>query len=715
MRSVFFLNLCFLCFGAFAQNVWQHKHPVLGHHKLHAVDVINETTAYVVGAYGMMYKTVDRGNTWTNIASLNFNNDFNHIHFPSEKIGYASARDGGIHKTEDGGRSWYIISSDFLANPVAMYFIDETTGYVFDTFGGAFKSSNGGRTWLLEDRSNNRPVRGLVFVTSNVAYGVGLSGLIVRTSNGGGSWTNLSSGIQSNLYAVDFLNFNIGVAVGQGVIARTTNGGQSWTTYTNLTDVTLRDVKFINNDTVICVGDMGTILVSYDRGESWSKLDSGVLYELHGIDSHGDFITVVGGKSGYGAILTSVDGGDNWRVTEPGYGPELYDMHFPHESIGYTVGKSGHILKTIDNGDTWTKIDAENIQEDLTSVFFVDKDTGYVSGSYVGYKTSDGGNTWVQSHFFGDKVFCYDGKVAMRLQKYYTESESPYGWMDLEHTALELTIDEGVTWMWVAGSDFLIGGYGPLNTTIETVFWLDENVVFAVISGSSPYWVEENNFETAGGVIRSLNGGMTWELIYSNNNMLYDAHFIDKDLGFVVGDNGLVAKIMNGGRSHIQYHHSYNSFSGIYFLDENVGYSFDKYRYGMLQMTNDGGVTWIDQKRGGETFNFIYGKSDRIFVAGKMENIQAIDIVQDVVTSISLYFESDNRLLISPNPVTAEFEFIGDIIGIESVEFFDGEGRFLERIEKFQKGKVRVPPYKGLLIVKVIYSDRVENYKIISR
>src|SRR3989304_4042024 len=67
------------------------------------------------------------------------------------------------------------------------------------------------------------------FVNSDVGWAVGEGGTIIKTTNGGVSWLNQSHSIAKLLYSVCFVDVNTGWIVGEsGTILKSTNGGTSW-------------------------------------------------------------------------------------------------------------------------------------------------------------------------------------------------------------------------------------------------------------------------------------------------------------------------------------------------------------------------------------------------------------------------------------------------------------------------------------------------------
>lgn len=84
-----------------------------------------------------------------------------------------------------------------------------------------------------------------------------------------------------------------------------------------------------------------------------------------------------------------------WELQNP-LTPELNyrSAYFLNERIGYIVGDSGVIVRTIDGGDNWI-IDLNSTSEILNSTFFIDSLTGWICG-YNGtiLRTSNGGLNW---------------------------------------------------------------------------------------------------------------------------------------------------------------------------------------------------------------------------------------------------------------------------------------------------------------------------------
>lgn len=108
----------------------------------------------------------------------------------------------------------------------------------------------------------------------------------------------------------------------------------------------------------------------------------------------GNRIVAVGDR---GYIVFSESNGESWeRAETPPNLPLLTAVHFFDAKTGWAVGHDAVILKSTDEGRTWTQVfSAPNEQKPLMDVLFTDANTGFAVGAYGSfYETSDGGKSW---------------------------------------------------------------------------------------------------------------------------------------------------------------------------------------------------------------------------------------------------------------------------------------------------------------------------------
>ena len=104
-----------------------------------------------------------------------------------------------------------------------------------------------------------------------------------------------------------------------------------------------------------------------------------------------------------------------------------------------------------------------------------------------------------------------------------------------------------------------------------------------------------------GTILRSPDGGATWDSIPSPTTaFLYGVDFVSQNVGFIVGNMGIM-KTVNGGLSwNILSLPDYTSFYDIAFKDANNGIVVGVQGY--ILRTTDGGATWKKQITGTETY-----------------------------------------------------------------------------------------------------------------
>ncbi len=101
---------------------------------------------------------------------------------------------------------------------------------------------------------------------------------------------------------------------------------------------------------------------------------------------------------GMGWVLRSDDGAATWTRL-PNTGDFFTAIHFPTPQTGYICGRSGTILKTTNEGQSWQEIrkggSLKPQYQAFTSVWFMDEQEGWLTGaSGLCWHTTDGGDSW---------------------------------------------------------------------------------------------------------------------------------------------------------------------------------------------------------------------------------------------------------------------------------------------------------------------------------
>ena len=165
---------------------------------LHDMYFKDALTGIVTGSGTDMFKTTNGGLNWFNIVMpIGFRiPDFYKISFVKNQIGWVAGSDRRIFKTIDFGDSWtYIDSIDAYPQMRCVEFIDEKTGFVGGELGYLFKSTNGGRNWVRENTSSFPPneIISLCLYNQLIGWIVGGEAKIFGTTTGGQTIVNIQN------------------------------------------------------------------------------------------------------------------------------------------------------------------------------------------------------------------------------------------------------------------------------------------------------------------------------------------------------------------------------------------------------------------------------------------------------------------------------------------------------------------------------------------
>jgi photosystem II stability/assembly factor-like uncharacterized protein len=597
-------------------------------------------TGYAVGNNGAAVQTTDGGATWTamNIDPTN-TVDFRDIRFVNSQLGFASGGvpSGVIYRTQDGGATWTQVFVDNLDNYdiYSTFFTSASTGYASSGSGRIFETTDGGTSWNVIYTSSS--LSSGVFDFTNPTNGIrpGYNGQISLTTNAGTTWSNPPSGTTDYLAGVDFYDNNNGYIVGGNLttnmarILTTTDGGTTWNNIpAPLGTARLNRVKFYDNTigysvgqngtilrrtnlsnlnvnnstpTTICMGGSANLTASGANSYSWTpsaSLNTATGASVIATPTVTTTYTIIGTTGCvtdtiFSTVIVSTPPSVNvnsailcnqsctsqtWNPQTSGSANVLENIDNVDDCVGYVIGDNGTILKTTDNGNSWTPQNSGTTTASLRGVKFVNADTGYVDGSgNTILKTINGGTTWtnIAPNLPGDSwnnLWVFDANTIIAVG----------GVAATLAPALIKSTDGGITWTSITT--------GALST-IYGIYFTDN------LNG----YITTNY----GNILKTTDGGLTWTTALSNpqNNsspQLSSIFFTDSNTGFAAGGrtpgNGVIYKTTDAGISWTPvYTNTSLYFSGIQFEDNLTGYASGGNigaNTGTLLKTSDGGVTW---------------------------------------------------------------------------------------------------------------------------
>lgn len=260
---------------------------------------------------------------------------------------------------------------------------------------------------------------------------------------------------------------------------------------------------------------------------------------------------------------------DNWTWMNPRpQGNTINAIDFLDDNVGYASGAYGTILKTVDNGATWTKIYA-GVSDQFLSLDFVDANTGYVGGpGQLLMKTTDGGQAWstLQLPVIGQ----FDSLYYVMDIKFINHSIGyVLGFFQLE-CKIWKTTNGGASWevQTTGGANYLF-----------KLHFLDEHYGFG-IGGA-----------LGGEIVRTTNGGAAWELIYEPDYAVTSVKFINAATGFVGCEEGRVYKTTDGGTTwNPMWSETSLDITSIHFINSTTGFGFGT--GSVYTKTTNGGDNW---------------------------------------------------------------------------------------------------------------------------
>lgn len=160
-------------------------------------------------------------------------------------------------------------------------------------------------------------------------------------------------------------------------------------------------------------GEGPTIAYSDDGGATWTEVEFvDTTYDAEFITSRHALFALdrynIWAGSDQGTLFKSTDAGLTWTVLDAGnVMSAINSIHFVDDEVGWMVGDTNAIARSLDGGSSWSTITGPSAQAaaNCNVVFALDRNrawVGYSDGDL--YYTADGGTTWSQRSFSGSGV-----------------------------------------------------------------------------------------------------------------------------------------------------------------------------------------------------------------------------------------------------------------------------------------------------------------------
>jgi photosystem II stability/assembly factor-like uncharacterized protein len=260
-----------------------------------------------------------------------------------------------------------------------------------------------------------------------------------------------------------------------------------------------------------------------------------------------------------------------WLQQTSGTDSYLYDMWmFSTESL-IVCGEQGLILKTTNGGADWDSIPCPSASTQY--IFFLNANTGWISGGDSLIKTVNGGNTWTfLSNTSGRAPFFTDANT---------------GWMGAGNSSIKRSTNGGVNWTFINM---------PVNSITHDVYFVNANTGF--VKGTRP--VSDSTY-----IYKTTNGGTNWNVLRGFNEIYAGMQIVDENTIYLCGFHGAFTKTTNGGAAwEGNSANTTEALEKVVFTDTQNGFVCGG--YGVIFATTNGGSSWQDQTlQTGESFSKI--------------------------------------------------------------------------------------------------------------
>jgi len=338
-----------------------------------------------------------------------------------------------------------------------------------------------------------------------------------------------------------------------GTLYRSTDAGNTWSQVLPLNGISVFDIEFKADGTVY-IGTQDSVRRSTDGGTSWTLLNLGigVNNQVFGValDPSNPLIIWAGIANASGSqpvnVMRSTDNGGTWSNRTPplavpiscrGIAVDPTDSNTAIAVFGGDFG-GGQVWTTTDGGDSWTNRSAGLPDNPMQAVVYDGSRLLVGGGQLFGsenvglYRSTDLGATWTPLHD-GTWPVLVVGGIAVDPNDAQTILVATDG------SGVNRTTDGGGSWeIGIGGTDALAGRslrFRPDSST-ELLLGVSSLAVFRSTDGGDHFVHSSNGIselnlfsidasvvasnelaeafqgQNNGGVLRSVDGGVTWDV-----------------------------------------------------------------------------------------------------------------------------------------------------------------------------------------------------------
>lgn len=268
-----------------------------------------------------------------------------------------------------------------------------------------------------------------------------------------------------------------------------------------------------------------------------------------------------------------------WKSLNPNVNNDLKSIYFIDSLNGFAAGDTTIVLKTIDGGASWnvSYSDSPFSNRENLSVHSKDKESVFVasfnkSGGPYGHisDSRDSAVTWNHTSFSADG-FC---------SIYFLDNDTGYA---SGYNKLVKTINNGQSWNLLTPQVMLLAPF------LNSIYFPSAKVGYSVgysMSQQIPLIFKTNNY------------GNTWDTLSNpSHNYFRSTNFLNENIGYVVGDAGIILRTNDGGNNWIIQNVGVNNkLNSVVILDSSNAFIVGE--NGLILETKDAGLNWVQRSSG---------------------------------------------------------------------------------------------------------------------
>jgi len=321
---------------------------------------------------------------------------------------------------------------------------------------------------------------------------------------------------------------------------------------------TLYSVHFINSNTGWAAGDKGTVIKTTNGGSNWVIQNTQRLINFS-IIYFTDSLNGLAASSDSSILIRTTNGGTNWTAFQISGNAKYKKMRFASPNTGFITGHDiplGAVAyRTTNKGLNWFVCFQNTAGDNVTSLSFINNNTGWIIRDYQLLKTTDSGLNWnsVSYYSYADDFYFSDTSNAVLYSSYM----------------IKKTTNGGLNFNTVYPGYPSQRIYAMTFPTKSTGFTAGDSGIILKTTNSGENW-----FSRETGTIRKL----------------YGLSFPDSLTGFAVGQYGVIIKTTNGGLNWQNKSSDFNgNFSWVRFINQDIGWACGT---SASILTTNGGNQW---------------------------------------------------------------------------------------------------------------------------